>query len=208
MLRPFFRQRQRTLLPAVLETMEARQLLSSSNIAIVGTAGDDHIVIAYGQTAGDLTIVSAPGFEDGTILHDIHGVFIDGGDGNDTIEAVPRPVHLSGSGMNATLRGGAGDDILLGGNDNIYLDGGPGNDVITGRSRGNEWQSNLGFQGALHGVVVRLDQGRVLDDGFGTQDLVSGIGDVQGTRFDDIIYTGEHSYTMYGKGGDDLMVSS
>src|SRR3954447_8337675 len=117
MLPRFFRRRHITLLPAILEMMEPRQLLSSGAIDprfisdaepdIKGTSGDDHIIVESGEHAGDLVIVSAPGFEPGEIVHNISNVVIDGGDGNDTIE-------FHGGDINVTLAGGAGEDVLIG----------------------------------------------------------------------------------------------
>jgi Ca2+-binding RTX toxin-like protein len=211
MSRSFFRPRRKILDTTIFETMESRQLLCASPIDprfisdaqpdIKGTSGDDHIIVTSGQQPCDLIIVSAPGFEPGEVVHNVPNVVIDGGDGNDTIE-------FRGGEINVTLMGGAGQDLLTGDARNIMFDGGPGNDVITALSGDHEYSADLGFSGALHGVVVRLDLGQVLDDGFGTQDHLSGIGDVEGTPFNDTIYSGHRSFTLYGKGGDDLMVAT
>jgi Ca2+-binding RTX toxin-like protein len=205
MLRRFFPFRHKKFLPVRLEHMEPRQLLSGD---IVGTPGDDQIVVAYGDNAYDVIIISAPGFADGTILHNVHNLVIDGADGNDYIEIQQGgyPAANRGGGNWATLRGGNGDDILLGGDNGTTFDGGPGNDQITGRQPdGWQWMDDLIFPNAPHGVIVRLDLGEVLEDGFGGHDTATGTGDIQGTPWDDVIYAGPRNGWIYGKGGNDLL---
>src|SRR5205814_5682963 len=105
-------------------------------------------------------------------------------------------------------RGGAGNDTIISGDEYADLDGGPGNDDISALAPMFEGRAALAFGGALHGVIVRLDLGEVLDDGFGGHDLVHGVGGVKGTPWNDTIYTGERSFTMYGNGGDDFMLTT
>ena len=48
------RNRRRDVSLPAIESMEPRQLLST--ISIVGTSGDDHIVVTFDQTTGDAIV--------------------------------------------------------------------------------------------------------------------------------------------------------
>src|SRR4051812_26027132 len=101
---------------SLLESMEARRLLTA--LLLSGTDANDHIVIAYSAADGDVTVRMAPGYVNGTLLHDVSDVVIDGGEGNDTLEVEVLGVYpygRPGRPQYTTLRGGNGDDILLGG---------------------------------------------------------------------------------------------
>ena len=144
MLRRILPLRRKRLSHPLLESMEPRRLLS---LVLNGTPGNDRIVVAFGANDGDVTIRSAPGYTDGTVLHGITAVELNGGDGNDYLEVEVLglyPYGRSGSPMWATLSGGNGDDTLLGGEEQIVFDGGPGNDKLVGRAAdGQAWRSGI-----------------------------------------------------------------
>jgi Ca2+-binding RTX toxin-like protein len=209
MLRRLVRRRRALLQRVLFELMEPRQLLSTCVIDpemrpslapdVQGTAGDDHIVISAGPKPGDLVINCGPGNE--MIVHNVLHIFIDGGDGNDHIE-----FRSGGTNINVQIAGGTGDDILEAAAKSTIFDGGPGNDTIAFHPEHRQQHANIKFDGALHGVVVRFDQGLVLDDGFGDQDQVSGIHNIEGTPFDDTIYAGPDTYGIDGNDGDDHLI--
>ncbi len=182
------------------------QPVSDIEVNIVGTSGDDRIFILFGQ-AGEILIFGAPGIVDGTSFIDVSRITIDGGDGNDRIELLPGAAVGAGglSMFRATLRGGAGDDTLVCDEGLVTLDGGAGDDRIV--ATGDSTDKVLAFSGAAGGVVVRLHEGMVLDDGQGGSDEVSGVSNVFGTDFDDVIHS-SGSGVIEGRGGNDLLVAS
>jgi len=209
MLPRFFRRRQ-NLLQTILETMEPRRLLSGT--LIQGTAGDDRIVIGFGSKAGDVVIVEAPGFASGTLLHNTRMFAIDGGAGDDYIEiqkgGYPEANRRLGGNW-VTLRGGNGNDTLIGGDNGTDFVGGPGNDEMTGRQPAAwTYYDSLIFTNAPARIVARFDLGEIQEDGYGGHDIITGgIGNLEGTDFDDIIYAGPFRGWMGGGNGNDLIVA-
>jgi hypothetical protein len=121
----------------------------SVNVVLTGSPGDDRIIIELSADGRYYEIESATPLEVGgsVCTHSekrpevlsceataIAGFEINTGAGNDTVElgrgasTVPVP---------ATIRGGEGDDDLVGGGGNDKLIGGPGEDVLMGRG-GND----------------------------------------------------------------------
>lgn len=88
----------------------------------VTVGGGGEFLVAQGR-AGNDTIIGAPGtvFPD-TVANE--GIFSEGGPGNDLL-VIPR-------GTSGILRGGSGNDVLIGARDADLLGGGAGNDRITG----------------------------------------------------------------------------
>jgi Ca2+-binding RTX toxin-like protein len=103
------------------------------------------------------------------------------------------------AGVKDTFRGLAGSDNLRG-------NGGAGDhDVV-------DYSMDAAF-GATHGVKVNLSaetvHSKILTDSaidsFGFRDRVSGIADVIGTKFADIIHGGGHDNVLNGGAGNDLI---
>ena len=103
--------------------------------------------------------------------------------------------------------GGAGNDIFFG-TDNTpaagfeTYEGRAGDDVIDGRG-GVDRASYLASPGA---VEVDLDAFVARDDGFGGQDSLFGIEQVEGSDFDDDLSGSEDDDTLLGGAGDDVLV--
>ena len=126
-----------------------------------------------------------------------------GGEGNDTLEG--------GDGSD-TLNGGLGDDTLAGGLGNDAIDGGDGSDTV-----------DYSQEGGPHGVIVNLsDQPITADlgngaetvaamsaiDTFGDMDILSGIENVVGTEFRDVLVgPGNGVSLMGGRGADTFMLT-
>ena len=101
----------RPFLP-VFESMEARQLLST--ISLLGTSGDDHILISFDSTTGAATVTGAANVANGSVFAKPDRFDINAGDGNDTIEfgsASGVAANYPQSGSNSTVRGGNGNDL-------------------------------------------------------------------------------------------------
>jgi subtilase family serine protease len=135
----------------LLETLEARQLLSVSVIhgalTVNGTSGDDSITVSRDPVTKGMYRVSVNG-----LLNSVDGVRlkrinISGLEGNDLIlidqsqGVISLPVNIAGGSGNDTMTGGSGADLLQGGRGNDLirgaagtdqLEGGVGNDVLFG----------------------------------------------------------------------------
>jgi Ca2+-binding RTX toxin-like protein len=185
---------------------------SGSDILIPG-AGDDTIkdtngfgCIDYAGSDGvniDLTAGTASGAGNDTLIG--HFRCAVGSAGDDVITGTSDTDHIGG---------GAGDDIIEGRALSDHLAGGPGNDVIHGGVGPlDEIDSFLGVGGpTLPGesapfgpIHVDLGSGLVTADGFAGHDSVSGVEDVVGTQYADVLVGGPSPNILLGEGGDDWL---
>jgi Ca2+-binding RTX toxin-like protein len=111
-------------------------------------------------------------------------------------------INGEGSGDGDVLVGGSGDDVQTGGGGNETIVGGAGNDTIDGGGG----DDTLTYAGAATGVVVRLNHGDVPNDGFGGTDTITGVQNITGTAFNDIIIGEVGANTLTGGGGYDVLV--
>jgi Ca2+-binding RTX toxin-like protein len=99
---------------------------AADTVTVNGTAGNDHISIASNGSSvvvnGLAAQVTITGAEPGN-----DSLLVDGGAGNDTINASA----LKAGQLNLTIRGGAGDDTIVGSAGNDIVIGGTGNDVAS-----------------------------------------------------------------------------
>jgi Ca2+-binding RTX toxin-like protein len=164
-------------------------------VRIEGTDGDDIIEV----------IVDGPSI-----------TYVDGGEGNDTIEGSDQADVLvggtgddiiNGHGGNDWLHGGAGNDTLDGGAGEDLVVGGEQNDVLYGDTETDHIYGN-GGDDQLYGNEGKdfLFGGRgndILDPGEGSYD------EIYGGEGDDIIYTGDYHQKLYGgKGNDTFIIDS
>lgn len=149
---------------------------------IIGSGGDDLILAGSGDD-----VVTGDAGDDRILGLDGEDVLI-GGAGNDLLNGGP--------GMD-NLHGGAGNDFLLGFTGTDFVDGGTGFDQNS-------------FQGNTTGVTVVYDE-------FGNGSAFNGSGTefffnvetISGSEFDDAIYAnGNVGRTIFGLGGDDIIVGS
>lgn len=85
----------------------------------------------------------------------VHGITVDGGDGDDIINvspAIATPCVLFGGYGSDRITGGGGNDQIFGGLGDDVLDGGPGNDIIYGGAGNDTINDSAGnntvFQGS------------------------------------------------------------
>jgi Ca2+-binding RTX toxin-like protein len=140
-----------------------------------GTNGDDTL----NGTMYDDTIYALDG--DDTLNGGFGNDFLYGGDGND---------RLNGGSGNDLLDGGNGDDVLEGGGGADTLIGGAGIDTVS-------------YRGASIGVMLNLATGGITNDAAG--DTYSGIENVQGSTFGDIIQGNAQANDIQGFDGDDFL---
>ena len=153
--------------------------------AVMLAAGND-IVINTG------TMYGATLLEDGYDRYDgsagLHFGTVQGGNGNDIL--------LGGAGDD-TFYGDAGSDTLTGGGGDDFLEGGLGADSIDG---GSGFDTASYFESPF---AVRVDLLAGFANDSQTQDSLTGIEDVVGSRFDDLLIGSALSNVIVGGGGAD-----
>ncbi len=179
-----------------------------SNV-ITGTDGDDAL---YGEDGNDR-------LNGGRGLDSLHG-----GAGDDELNAGDdtKGVFAYGDDGNDTLRGNAGDDNLIGGAGNDYLNAGSGKDFMSG-GPGDDWlvagpdpemvdggdgNDTVDFSASTEGVTVDLRMELKAVSGLGGYaqgDLLSGVENVIGSNFADVVIGDEGDNRINGGGGADTM---
>ncbi|WP_354001952.1 calcium-binding protein [Stagnihabitans tardus] len=117
-----------------------------------------------------------------------------GNEGNDT---------LTGGWYGDTLYGGEGNDSLSGGLEDDVIGGGAGVDTIDGGAGWDELV--MDDTDVTVGVRVDLAAGRVLNDGFGSIEQVSGIEAVSGTILGDTLLGDALDNVFWGFSGNDSL---
>lgn len=183
------RRNQRPARP-VLEALEARALFAAGSLAVtaaaafeslwvVGTRGDDAIVVSHNAADATKLDVTAGGTLVGTFnVADVTGggVKVFAGKGNDSVTIAP-DVDLK-----AALFGGVGDDALTGSSGNDLLAGGVGNDVL----RGGAGNDLLGG-GVGNDLLDGDDEDAATPDG------------------NDALFGGVGNDALFGRGGNDAL---
>ena len=116
-----------------------------------------------------------------------------GGDGNDLLDG--------GSG-NDQLRGDAGNDTILGGDGNDYITGGSGDDSLVGGDGIDT--ADYYYSDTSAGIVVNLATGTA--SGGGGNDTLSGIENVNGSNFNDLITGDAGNNGLSGNDGNDTLL--
>ncbi|MEH2257821.1 calcium-binding protein [Nostoc sp.] len=132
-------------------------------------------------------------------------VVINGLAGNDTIQ------FTNGVEAPGQVRGGNGNDNITTGKGNDFISGGQGNDTING----GEGNNTADYSSSPNGVNVNLSTGFASNDGYGTQDRIFNIQNVEGSAKNDVIIGsniknylngGAGNDTLEGLGGDDVIL--
>lgn len=207
--------------------------LSNVGINATGGAGSDTLTnfenIIGSNFADTLTGDGGANMIEGGLGNDI----IDGGTGVDTVSytsaASGVSVNISGAivlGITGnTSSGGAGNDtlanmeningsvfndILIGNNQANIIDGGSGDDTLIGGAGADTLIGGLGsdtvsYVNATSGANVTLGGAALTATGDAAGDIFSGIENLTGTAFNDILYGDSGSNTLIGGlGNDDL----
>lgn len=125
---------------------------------------------------------------------------------NDTITGSAGDNRLDGGGGDDLIRAGAGNDTLIGGAGNNMLDGGTGTDTVDYSSAGHSVMANM-----TNGAAAQVDFATL--DMF-TQDTLTSIENITGSRFDDllsgtsgdnVINGGDGNDSLKGLGGNDTI---
>ena len=142
---------------------------------IEGLGGDDVISVATASSGAD---------------------FLDGGDGNDVLSAAATDDVLDGGAGNDTLNGNAGNDLLRGGAGADKLNGGDGIDT-----------ADYSQSGAKVLISLPLDPQRSSrgSGGDAALDTLTGIENVSGSAFNDILTGNKLDNQLIGNAGDDIL---
>jgi Ca2+-binding RTX toxin-like protein len=167
------------------------------NDTIHGRGDSDNLL---GGAGADL-IDGGDGFDsvwgeagDDTLLGGVNPDELVGGEGEDSLSGDDAADNLLGGAGNDTLAGGADDDNLGGGPGADLIDGGPGSDTAV-----------YTYQGHTSGVRADLAvPARNTGDAAG--DVFSGIENLSGTIFDDVLKGDNHANMLTGLFGDDLLI--
>jgi Ca2+-binding RTX toxin-like protein len=171
----------------------------TGNDLLTGGAGDDELDGGTGDDA--VSFADAPG-----------GVVVDLADGSGRgvgvgVDALVEIEDAVGSAHDDRLFGGPGVNVLLGlgGDDELggrggrdRLAGGPGDDRI----RGGGSSDVLDLSDATGPVRVDLRTGAVSGEGW---DVVSGVEDVLGSSYDDVLIGNVRANYLYGGAGADIL---
>lgn len=170
---------------------------TNNQLSIVGDSAADTVVVSTVDVGGVAQVtVNGQGFGSGVNASAVTSIFanlgagndtmnlstldltkfsgltdgsieIRGGAGNDTLVGSPLADVLKGEDGNDTLNGGAGNDTLIGGNGNDTLIGGAGDDILDGGA-GDDMYSFSGSTDLGSDTVVQATSGNLDTLGFGS----------------------------------------
>jgi len=117
---------------------------------------------------------------------------------------------LTGTTGNDYLSAGDGHDYLLGLDGDDRIDGGNGDDVLDGGAGADELNGGAGldlatYSGSSAGVTISLAAGTGTG-GDAEGDTPSGIENINGSKFDDVLIGDAGDNRLFGDDGDDLLV--
>jgi Ca2+-binding RTX toxin-like protein len=119
-----------------------------------------------------------------------------GTSGNDQLAGNTGANVLSGGDGSDGLYGGAGADTLNGDAGNDFLNGGAGADFIYGGAGADRAE----YTGASAGITVNLTSGTASDG-----DVLTGIEDLYGSSFNDVLFGTAGANVLYGNSGNDQL---
>ncbi len=204
-------------------------LAGAGNDTVNGGAGDDEL---WGE-AGNDTLNGGAGKDIVRYLEAASGVTVDlaagrttndGDGGTDTLIAI-EAVHgsafgdalggdlgdneIQGFGGNDTINGAQGNDMLLGGTGNDSVLGGAGDDELWGGLGNDTLDGGAGrdfarYRDSTARIVVDLANGEA-QDGRGGSDRLSGIENIDGSAFGDVIRGDTLANELRGFAGNDSL---
>ncbi|MDY6924955.1 MAG: M10 family metallopeptidase C-terminal domain-containing protein, partial [Pseudomonadota bacterium] len=121
--------------------------------------------------------------------------------GDDVILGAAGADHLSGLDGADDLRGEAGDDTLYGDAGDDLLAGGAGDDALIGGAG----IDTADYSAAAAGVTAQLNTGVASNDGDGGTDSVSGVENLTGSAFNDVLLGDGGTNVLRGGLGSDVL---
>ena len=180
--------------------------------AVNGSAGDDLIVAGPGNDlidgGGGANTVSYDGAAAGVKAAIMDGPQKTSGSGIDTLVSVQ---DLIGSDYADTLKGGVGNNILVGGAGIDALKGMDGDDLLAGGTGNDSLAGGSGIDTASYfdapaAVTVNLTLKVAQDTGGGGIDLLSSIENLTGSEFDDRLTGDSKANRLVGGLGNDILI--
>jgi Ca2+-binding RTX toxin-like protein len=204
----------------VVEQLEGRRVLASitatligSELQIVGTESSDQIHVGLSGTR-----IKIAGLDQTFSASQVQSIYITGLGGKDTINLSPDARGVGPVNIEATVDGGDGDDVIQAGERSATIHGGLGNDTIIGSrgadflygDEGNDSISGLGGDDFLDGGAGddRINGhlgGDHITGGDGNDALFGNEGDdwIDGEVGNDFVSGGKNNDTVYGGDGQD-----
>ena len=182
-------------------------------LGLVGAQGD-----IANDTLVDIEAIRGTDFADRLNGDNGESVFY-GGDGNDRLFGRNGDDRLFGEGGNDIILSGRDDDLLSGGDGNDQLRGnqgedilfgGIGNDVLAGGAGADVLDGGEGIDrveyayGTNAGVTASLADS-TLNTGDAAGDIYSGIENISGTSFEDMLFGDAGDNRVDGRRGDDVL---
>jgi Ca2+-binding RTX toxin-like protein len=179
------------------------------------------------REARTVEIIKGSGFDD-TLIGDDLGVQFEGQGGNDTITGGIGIDALfggdgndiiSGLGGNDGIDGGTGDDSLAGGDGNDTVLGQAGNDNLTGDNGNDTLQGGDGsdqldggagsdtatYADSTTAVTVNIADGLPEAGGFAAGDVLTGVENITGSSFNDVLIGDAGVNQITGGSGNDII---
>jgi Ca2+-binding RTX toxin-like protein len=172
-----------------LEIGVALQLGSADRVTVTGSSAADRLVLGGGgiNLNGDDDVdIGASGVESYTAA---------GADGDDVVSAAGGQATGAALTLPASLQGDQGDDTLASGLGNDTIGGGTGIDT-------------LDFAAATAAVTVSLAVTSAQNTGGAGTDTITGIRNVKGTDFDDVLTGDGQANALSGLAGDDRLAGT
>ena len=160
--------------------------------------------LIYGQIYRQQYYSTIQGSDASNLLNgDNNANAIYGNGGNDTLNGLGGNDLLDGGIGNDTMDGGTGNDKLFGGAGNDTMYGGDGNDYFVGgdgydKMFGGDGHDTVDYSSSTGAVYIQMNGST-----FGGNDQVSGIEDLIGSNFDDVIDGNDDANMIKGGAGND-----
>ncbi len=173
---------------------------NSQNNQFRGNGGNDFFNGGAGSDSA--SYFNATGAVNATLTDIVDGYgqfygYSSGADGNDTFSGIE---NFHGSNFADVLTGNSGENILRGNGGNDFING------AGGRSDDADYSSATGsVQVFLTDVVDGYGQLFGASSGADGNDTLSGIEDIRGSAFNDILFGNSQDNTLRGNKGDDLL---
>lgn len=128
----------------------------------------------------------------------------DGGAGNDVLDtrATANAVLAHGGTQNDWLMTGSANDQLFGDAGDDRLGGGAGSNLLDGGAGSD----TADYSGATQTVVVNLNDGVVVNNGYGAVDTLTGIENLTGGAFNDVLIGEASANRLEGGDGADYLI--
>lgn len=214
----------------ILSLRDAGSFLGYGIILDAGDLPTGAFTVAGTITASNIEIIEGSGYRDIFVAGEEAVIFLGvegddslyGGAGNDLLSGdgsilfyfsteaeigtfVDDTGQYAGAVGNDQLFGGAGDDSLFGGPGDDELHPGPGSDTVVGGDGSDTLSYDHIWSGDPSGLGVWIDLSSQSTSWAASQDTISGIENVEGTAFADVLKGDANNNQLIGDAGDDIL---